>query len=73
MTLSRRSLLRALCGVLAAPFLVRGAVANRRASWTVTLSRPLQAAPKLYDFTEPKFIGKSYLLYDSTIYVRRGT
>ncbi len=40
-------------------------------SWIVTIKKGLVATNTMYHFADPKFIGKSYVLEDTTMYIRR--
>lgn len=40
-------------------------------SWIVTIKKGLVATNTMYQFADPKFIGKSYILEDTTMYIRR--
>jgi len=40
-------------------------------SWIVTIKKGLVATNTMYQFADPKFIGKSYVLEDTTMYIRR--
>jgi len=42
---------------------------NRR--WVVTIKRDLVPDDTMYMFADPKFIGKAYLLEDTTMYIKR--
>lgn len=39
--------------------------------WIVTIKKGLVATNSMYHFADPKFIGKSYILEDTTMYIRR--
>ncbi len=39
--------------------------------WIVTIKKGLVATNTMYQFADPKFIGKSYVLEDTTMYIRR--
>ena len=39
--------------------------------WIITIKRDLVPDDTMFMFADPKFIGKSYLLEDTTMYVRR--
>lgn len=39
--------------------------------WVVTIKKGLVATNTMYQFADPKFIGKSYILEDTTMYIRR--
>jgi hypothetical protein len=39
-------------------------------SWIITIKKGLVPTNTLYDFADPKFIGKSYILEDTTMYIR---
>lgn len=41
------------------------------ASWIVTIKRDLVPDDSIYMFADPKFIGKSFMLEDTTMYVKR--
>ena len=41
------------------------------ARWIITIKRDLVPDDSIYTFAAPKFIGKSYLLEDTTLYVKR--
>jgi len=40
-------------------------------TWIVTIKKGLVATNTMYQFADPKFIGKSYVLEDTTMYIRR--
>lgn len=40
-------------------------------NWIVTVKKGLVATNTMYQFADPKFIGKSYVLEDTTMYIRR--
>ena len=40
-------------------------------NWFVTIKKGLVATNTMYQFADPKFIGKSYALEDTTMYIRR--
>ncbi len=42
-----------------------------RAKWVITIKQDLVAEDDLYMFSDQKFIGKSYLLEDTTMYIKR--
>jgi len=37
--------------------------------WKVTVKEPLQTAPRLYWFADPKFIGRRYIEHDGRLYL----
>jgi hypothetical protein len=39
--------------------------------WIITIKRDLVADDSIYMFADPKFIGKNYLLEDTTMYIKR--
>lgn len=39
--------------------------------WVITIKKGLVPTNTMYHFADPKFIGKSYLLEDTTMYIRR--
>jgi hypothetical protein len=39
--------------------------------WIITIKKGLVATNTMYQFADPKFIGKSYILEDTTMYIRR--
>jgi hypothetical protein len=39
--------------------------------WIITIKKGLIPTNTLYYFADPKFIGKSYILEDTTMYIRR--
>jgi len=39
--------------------------------WLITIKKGLVATNTMYHFADPKFIGKSYVLEDTTMYIRR--
>ena len=39
--------------------------------WVITIKKGLVATNTFYHFADPKFIGKSYVLEDTTMYIRR--
>lgn len=39
--------------------------------WLITIKKGLVATNTMYHFADPKFIGKSYILEDTTMYIRR--
>ncbi len=39
--------------------------------WVITIKKGLVATNTMYQFSDPKFIGKSYILEDTTMYIRR--
>ncbi len=39
--------------------------------WIITIKKGLVATNTMYQFADPKFIGKSYVLEDTTMYIRR--
>lgn len=39
--------------------------------WIITIKKGLVATNTMYHFADPKFIGKSYVLEDTTMYIRR--
>lgn len=39
--------------------------------WIITIKKGLVATGTMYHFADPKFIGKSYILEDTTMYIRR--
>lgn len=41
------------------------------ARWIITIKRDLVPDDHIYMFSDPKFIGKSYLLEDTTMYIKR--
>lgn len=41
------------------------------ARWIITIKRDLVPDDSMYMFADPKFIGKSYLLEDTTMYIKR--
>jgi hypothetical protein len=41
------------------------------ARWIITIKRDLVPDDSIYMFADPKFIGKSYLLEDTTMYIKR--
>jgi len=41
------------------------------ARWIITIKRDLVPDDHIYQFADPKFIGKSYLLEDTTMYIKR--
>jgi hypothetical protein len=41
------------------------------ARWIITIKRDLVPDDSIYMFSDPKFIGKSYLLEDTTMYIKR--
>jgi hypothetical protein len=41
------------------------------ARWIITIKRDLVPDDSVYMFSDPKFIGKSYLLEDTTMYIKR--
>ena len=41
------------------------------ARWIITIKRDLVPDDSMYMFSDPKFIGKSYLLEDTTMYIKR--
>jgi len=41
------------------------------ARWIITIKRDLVPDDTIYMFSDPKFIGKSYLLEDTTMYIKR--
>jgi hypothetical protein len=42
-----------------------------RAKWIITIKRDLVPDNTVYMFSDPKFIGKSFLLEDTTMYIKR--
>jgi hypothetical protein len=40
-------------------------------NWVITIKKGLVATNSMYHFADPKFIGKSYMLEDTTMYIRR--
>jgi hypothetical protein len=40
-------------------------------NWIITIKKGLVPTNTIYQFADPKFIGKSYLLEDTTMYIRR--
>jgi hypothetical protein len=40
-------------------------------NWIITIKKGLVATNTFYQFADPKFIGKSYVLEDTTMYIRR--
>lgn len=40
-------------------------------NWIITIKKGLVATNTMYHFADPKFIGKSYVLEDTTMYIRR--
>lgn len=40
-------------------------------TWIITIKKGLVATNTMYHFADPKFIGKSYVLEDTTMYIRR--
>lgn len=42
-----------------------------RARWIITIKRDLVPEDTLFMFADPKFIGKSYILEDATMYIKR--
>lgn len=44
---------------------------REHARWIVEIKKPLAPTDVTYLFTDPKFIGKSFVLDDVTMYVRR--
>lgn len=40
-------------------------------NWIITIKKGLVPTNTMYDFADPKFIGKSYVLEDTTMYIRR--
>jgi hypothetical protein len=39
--------------------------------WIITIKKGLVPTGTMYHFADPKFIGKSYLIEDTTMYIRR--
>ena len=39
--------------------------------WIITIKKGLVANNTMFHFADPKFIGKSYVLEDTTMYIRR--
>lgn len=39
--------------------------------WVITIKKGLVATNTMYQYADPKFIGKSYILEDTTMYIRR--
>ncbi len=42
-----------------------------RAKWVITIKRELVPDDTMFMFADPKFIGKSYILEDTTMYIKR--
>lgn len=40
-------------------------------NWIITIKKGLVATNSMYHFADPKFIGKSFILEDTTMYIRR--
>ena len=39
--------------------------------WVITIKKGIVPTNTMYHFADPKFIGKSYMLEDTTMYIRR--
>jgi hypothetical protein len=68
---SRRRFLKAAMAVLAAPTVARLAPPVTTMPATMPRALPAAAAAPVYQFADPTFIGKSFVLEDSLMYIKR--